>query len=123
MAQTKYEYGRQAEYKIRDTLRAYDYSVIRAAASQGIFDIVGFHNKGRDTIAVQAKRGERPSPCEYKTAIDLPVAPGVIKVVLWYPPRLSLPRILYCNIDPVPEWFGLAGWQLGPLPRQSKLKM
>ena len=123
MPNKNYERGRQAEWKIRDTLRAYGYSVMRAAASQGVFDVVGFHTGGRDLIAVQAKRGGKPSPCEYQSAIDLPVMPGVIKVVLWYPDGPFLPRILYCNVDPVPEWMGKAGWQIGPLPRQSALKL
>ena len=50
--QTPYEYGKRAEDNARNSLRSVGYHVIRAAASQGIFDLVGFALDGRDAVAV-----------------------------------------------------------------------
>jgi hypothetical protein len=124
--QTAYEYGKRAEDNARNSLRNIGYRVIRAAASQGIFDLVGFHESGRDVVAVQVKRGEKPSPCEYKGAVELPVAPGVIKLVVWYPQGMGAARVLYCADQggevPLPEWCGTIRWLAGPLPKQHTLR-
>lgn len=125
--QTPYEYGKRAEDNCRNSLRTVGYHVIRAAASQGIFDIIGFHTTGRDCVAIQVKRGQRPSPCDYKTATELPVAPGVLKLVLWYPAGMSAARVLYCadhtGLVPVPEWCGQVRWFPGLPPKQQTLRL
>lgn len=124
--QTPYEYGVRAEQNVRNTLKAQNYHVIRAAASQGIFDIVAFHAEGKECLCVQVKRGEKPSPCDYKTATALPVPPGIIKMVVWYPHGMSAARVLYCADHtgeiPLPEWCASARWLAGPLPKQPALR-
>lgn len=124
--QTAYEFGRQAEYNCRDTMKAQGYHVIRAAASQGVFDLVAFHESGRDVLAVQVKRGEKPSPCEYKTAVEQLVPVGVIKLVVWYPPKMAAACVLYCadatGPVPIPAWCPSARWLDGPPPKQGKLR-
>lgn len=130
---TPYQFGKCAEDAARRDLRNLGYSVIRAAASQGIFDIIGFDTKtnGGDgpgpVVCIQVKRGERPSPCEYKTAVELAVPPGVLKLVLWYPSGLQAARVLYCadatGPIPLPEWCGQIRWLVGLPPKQQKLRI
>jgi hypothetical protein len=124
--QTPYEFGKRAEDNARKSLRSIGYHVIRAAASQGIFDLVAFHPEGREVVAVQIKRGDKPSPCEYKSAVDLPVAPGVLKLVVWYPKGMGAGRVLYCadatgEVD-LPAWCGTIRWLAGPPPKQAAFR-
>ncbi len=127
MPNRNYLKGRAAEWAVRNTLEPLGYHVIRAAASQGIFDIVAFHREGRDTLAIQVKRGEKPYPCDYKDAIALPVAAGVIKMLVWYPDGLQAARVLYCADQwgpiPLPEWCGSVRWLAGAPPKQAALRL
>ncbi len=122
---TNYEYGVKAEYNCRDTLRAQNFSVMRAAASQGVFDLIGI--RADSVVCVQVKRGAKPSPCEYKTAIEQLVPPGVINLVVWYPANsMEAPCVLYCADStgpvPLPAWCPSARWLDGPPPKQPKLR-
>lgn len=127
MPNVHYIKGRAAEYAVRNTLEPLGYHVIRAAASQGIFDICAYHNTGRDALAIQVKRGEKPYPCDYKGCINLPVAPGIIKMLVWYPNGLKAARVLYCADSngpcPLPEWCASVRWLEGEPPKQSAMKL
>lgn len=123
MPNPNYLKGRRCEWAIRLTLEGIGFAVIRAAASQGPYDLVGIHKERPELVLIQAKAGQRPSPCEYRAAMDLPLpAVGVIAMVVWYPPAASAARVLYCSIDPLPAWCGLVRWLPGPPPRQPKLR-
>lgn len=127
MPNVHYIKGRAAEYAVRNELEPLGYHVIRAAASQGIFDILGFHKTGRDVLAIQVKRGQKPYPCDYKDCIALPVVPGVIKMLVWYPDGLKAARVLYCADSngpcALPEWCAFVRWLEGPLPKQGTMKL
>lgn len=123
---TPYQFGKAAEDATRNALRNLGYHVIRAAASQGIFDLVAFAGDGGPMLAIQVKRGQRPSPCDYKGATALPVPDGILKMVLWYPDGLQAVRVLYCAdaTGPVslPDWCASVRWQAGLPPRQQTLR-
>lgn len=127
MPNPHYIKGRAAEWAVRNTLEPLGYHVIRAAASQGIFDVIAFHGSGRDVLAIQVKRGQKPTPCDYKNAIALPVPPGVIKMLVWYPDGLQAARVLYCADHtgqiPLPAWCGSVRWLAGPPPKQGHLPL
>ena len=57
--------GRQREHKSRELLEAAGYSVVRAAASKGDWDLVGISST--DLVLVQVKANRPPSPAERET--------------------------------------------------------
>jgi hypothetical protein len=135
MPNAHYLAGRRAEWKVRDTLQAEGYNVIRAAASIGLFDLVAFSIEGSPThkvegahvLAIQVKQGGRPSPGTWKGCIEQPVPAGVIKMLVWYPPAGQAVRVLYCaSADgdrPLPEFCWRVGWHLGLPPKQEALRL
>ena len=83
--------GTANEHRSRKLLEAVGYSVIRAGASLGVFDLiaVGSH----DVIGVQVKTGRLPSPAE-RESMRLFVGPPNFKrlIHVWYP-RQRQPRV------------------------------
>ena len=80
---TNYVRGRAKEYTVRDTLIAQGYTCIRAASSQGLWDVMGVRFDG--VILVQAKLTSTGSFSEDENCQklrDLPVPPNVRKE-LW----------------------------------------
>ncbi len=119
MPNPNYIAGRAAEYAILRDLQNSGFACIRAAASHGIYDVVGVR---RDCcVFVQAKRGKnKPTLCEYKTLVDMEVPEGAVKLLLYLPPGGSK-RVLYCNQE-LPEWCLFMGWLEGMPPKQGKLR-
>jgi hypothetical protein len=120
MPNENYIAGRNGEYHIRNCLRSLGYAAERSAGSHGPWDVAAV-GPG-DVVLVQAKKGGKPSPSDYQGIVDLPVAPGVIKMVVWIPPAMSAARVLYCNIAPIPEWCGRIRWLAGPPPKQTRFR-
>ena len=106
--------GRQSEWACRRDLELLGFSCIRAAASQGVYDIAGV---GADSaVVIQCKRGKAaPPPCEWKTLVEMPAPESVIRVVLYYPEGPAAvtgtaARVLWCSADPLPAWMAQVRW-------------
>lgn len=141
---TPYQYGYAAERTAIRDLEQLGLDARRSAASHGPWDCCGIGPQPPKvplpanmkplipapvTVLVQSKRGkDRPSPCEYRTLVEMVVPEGTIKVVLFYPEGLAAAtgnaaRVLWCNVDPLPEWFGFVRWlDDRKLPRQPKIR-
>ena len=128
MPNANYQAGARAELNAVKELRNLGYEAQRSAASHGIFDLYGIHPDGDHVIFIQCKRGGKPSPCEYKSAVEAKVPPDAIKLVLWFPVG-EAPRVLYFNR--LPDWLTDGGsgtaprvrWFVGDLPKQRKLSL
>jgi hypothetical protein len=124
---TPYEFGYQGEIHLVRALKGIGFACTRSAASHGPWDVMAV--RGDIACLIQAKRGGRPSPCDYKTLTDLVVPTGgqVLKLLVWLPSGLQQGRVLYCadGSGPValPEWCGSIGWQYGPPPKQGALRL
>lgn len=128
MPNPNYQAGARAELNAVKELRNLGYEAQRSAASHGIFDLYAIHPEGLHVIFIQCKRGGKPSPSEYKSAVEAKVPADAIKMVLWYPVGQA-PRVLYYNR--LPEWLTDGGngtapkvrWFIGLPPKQSTLSM
>ncbi|BDI29383.1 hypothetical protein CCAX7_14340 [Capsulimonas corticalis] len=128
MPNRNYIKGREGEYIVVNMLKSLGYVVTRAAASHGVFDVVALGVRGRHThnLAIQVKRGKtKPSPCEYQSSIDADLLDSNHRMVLYLPTEQpsSMPRVIYSNIEPLPDWCAFAGWQLGMPPKQMTLRL
>ena len=124
MPNQNYIRGRQAEYYFKNVLEKQGYTVTRAAASKGTFDLVGLGPAG--AVGLQAKRGQDAPPrSEWEAAASAHFHPDILRFVVWIPDahvsgRIQ-PRVLYCS-HPLPAWCVFAGWQEGLPPKQLALR-
>jgi Holliday junction resolvase len=77
--QTKYKYGRQFEYRVRDHLRAEGYFAQRSPASKTPIDITAI--KPGVVLLVQCKRNASLRPGEWNELFDLAMSCGAIPVM------------------------------------------
>lgn len=111
--------GAAAERTVKRDLEQCGFSCIRAAASHGIYDVIGV--RGDSVVFVQVKRGKtKPSPSEYQNLIDMPVPENALKLVVFYPVGSSA-RVIYRNL-PLPEWCGFVRWFDGMPPKQTAMR-
>jgi Holliday junction resolvase len=113
--------GRECEYRAKEELERLNFSAVRSASSHGAWDVCGVGASG--VVLVQCKQGGRPSPCEYKTLVDLPVPDSVLRLVVWYPVGRTSPRILWHSGENLPEWVRLTCWQDGLPPKQQSMRL
>jgi hypothetical protein len=83
--------GRHAEHRSRALLEAAGYTVVRAAASKGDWDLVGW--SATDWVLVQVKAGRSPSPAERAALAEARVPPGCRRLVHVWRPRRRLPDV------------------------------
>ena len=126
MPNANYVSGRAAEYAALRDLKRLGFSCIRAAASKGVYDIVG--TRADLVVFIQCKRGLRPpSPAEYQSMVEMSVPDNALKIVLYYPDgvgavRSTAARVLYHNL-PLPDWCGYLRWLDGSPPVQPRLRL
>ena len=124
MPNQNYVRGREAEYYFKRALEKQGYTVTRAAASKGTFDLVGLGPMG--AVGLQAKRGKTAPPrSEWEAAASAEFHDSILRLVVWIPDqhvsgRLQ-PRVLFCS-HPLPAWCHAAGWQEGLPPKQMTLR-
>ena len=127
MPNQNYINGRAGEYYVRNTLEDLGYTVTRAAASQGVFDIIGLGARGlhEHNVAVQVKTGKtKPSPAQYASAVETDLLESTHRIVLFIPTgRQNKPRVIYSSIRPLPAWCTYVGWRDGDPPRQLTLRL
>lgn len=126
MSNENYVKGRAAEYYMMDVLKKAGYIVTRAAASKGVYDVIGLSSEG--AVAIQAKRGKvAPSPSEWAAARDADLHGSIVRMVVWIPDGLAggrlQPRVLWCSHPAIPFWAAHAGWQMGKPERQPRLAL
>lgn len=76
---TKYKYGRQFEYRVRDHLRSAGYFAQRSPASKTPIDITAI--KPGCVLLVQCKRNASLRPVEWNALYDLAMSCGAIPVM------------------------------------------
>jgi Holliday junction resolvase-like predicted endonuclease len=81
--------GRRLEHRSRALLEAARYTVIRAAASKGDWDLVAY--SATDWVLVQVKAGRAPSPLERQALAEAPVPPHTRRLLHRWKPRQRLP--------------------------------
>lgn len=79
ISQTKYRYGRQFEYRVRDQLKAVGYFALRSPASRTPIDLVAIR-PGR-VLLIQCKRGGQLGVEEWNALYDIAVSCGAIPVL------------------------------------------
>ena len=82
--------GRRLEHRSRDLLEAAGYTVIRAAASKGDFDLVGYSAAGWCLVQVKATRP--PGPMERLALAEAPCPPACARLIHAWKPRARLPQ-------------------------------
>ncbi len=82
--------GRRAEHRSRALLEAAGYTVIRAAASKGDFDLVGY--SATAWVLYQVKAGRPPGPMERRALAETTCPPGTLRLIHVWPPRARLPE-------------------------------
>lgn len=87
----RYQRGRRAEWRSRDRLRQAGYTVVRAAGSKGVFDLIGWTET--ETLLVQVKCDRWPSPAELTLLRDVPTPPGWQKMVHRWDRRKPAPQV------------------------------
>lgn len=81
--QTKYRYGRQFEYKVRDELKALGYFALRSPASRTPIDVLAI--KPGAVLMVQCKRGGNLRVSEWNVLFDLAISCGALPVLASLP--------------------------------------
>jgi len=127
MPNANYQKGYRAELNILHELKTLGYIAARSAASHSAFDVWAVREK--DVVLVQAKRGGKPSPCDYKSAKEAKVPDSVIVLVVWFPDGLQAPQVLWYNR--LPDWLqdkenGTAPrvrWFVTAPPRQTSMRL
>ena len=84
--------GRRLEHRNRQLLEAAGYSVLRAAASKGDFDLVGYSAAG--WCLVQVKAARPPGPMERRALAEAPCPPACTRLVHVWKPRARLPEVV-----------------------------
>jgi Holliday junction resolvase len=82
--QSRYRYGRQFEYRVRDDLKSRGYFALRSPASKSPLDVLAV--KHGCVLMVQAKRGGALPPKEWNPLFDLASSVGAIPVLAVEPP-------------------------------------
>jgi Holliday junction resolvase len=75
----RYSLGRAFEYRVRDSLKARGYFVLRSAGSKSVVDLVALHS-GR-TLLVQCKRDGELRVLEWNRLFDLARSCGAVPVL------------------------------------------
>lgn len=83
--------GRRGEHRSRAVLEAAGYEVIRAAASKGVFDLIGVSRT--DVVLVQCKSNRWPSPEELEAIQLFPCPPNARKLVHRWRDRVRQPDV------------------------------
>ncbi len=84
--------GNRNEYKTMRLLESLGYACTRAAASLGVFDIIGV--SATDVLLVQVKSNRMPSACELETIKLFACPPNARKLIHIWQDRRRLPRVL-----------------------------
>ena len=84
--------GRRLEHRSRELLEAAGFTVIRAAASKGDFDLVGYSTAG--WCLVQVKAGRPPGPMERRALAETTCPPGTRRLLHVWRPRARLPETI-----------------------------
>ncbi|MBM3763413.1 MAG: hypothetical protein FJW36_24650 [Acidobacteria bacterium] len=83
--------GRRCEYKSIQLLRDEGFEVIRAAASKGVFDLVGIGAAG--LALIQVKANAWPGRAEVERMRAFPVPPGARRLIHRWDDGEREPRI------------------------------
>ena len=83
--------GTRNEHRSMQLLEAAGYACTRAAASLGVFDIVGIGPS--DIVLVQCKTRDWPGAAEMETIRDFPCPPNCKKLVHRYRDGVRLPDV------------------------------
>jgi hypothetical protein len=83
--------GRRNEHRSIALLKSLGYECIRAAASRGVFDIVGIGSA--DFILLQVKSNQWPGAAEVETLRLFPAPPNARKLVHRWRDRVRLPDV------------------------------
>ncbi len=83
--------GRRLEHRSRALLESLGYTVIRAAASKGDWDLVAY--SATDWLLVQVKAGRPPGPGERQALADSPRPPACRRLLHVWKPRQRLPDV------------------------------
>ncbi|MBI2878930.1 MAG: hypothetical protein HYY19_04320 [Candidatus Rokubacteria bacterium] len=81
--------GRRLEHRSRQLLEAAGYTVLRAAASKGDLDLVGYSAAGWCLVQVKATRP--PGPMERRALAEAPCPPACTRLIHVWKPRARLP--------------------------------
>jgi Holliday junction resolvase len=84
--------GNRNEYKTMRLLERTGYACTRAAASLGVFDIIGISQN--DVVLVQVKSNRSPSACELETIKLFACPPNARKLIHVWQDRKRKPRVL-----------------------------
>ncbi|MCK6553325.1 hypothetical protein L6Q96_01865 [Candidatus Binatia bacterium] len=84
--------GRRLEGRSKAVLEAAGYTVIRAAASKGPFDLVGW--SATDVVPVQCKANRPPGPGEREALRLVPVPPNGRRLIHVWMDRQRWPRVV-----------------------------
>ena len=83
--------GSRNEHRTMKLLEAAGYSCTRAAASLGVWDVVGVGST--DVVLVQVKTRDWPSSVEMETLKNFTAAPGCRKLIHRWRDRQRLPDV------------------------------
>ncbi len=83
--------GTRSEYKTMHLLEAAGYACTRAAASLGVFDIIGI--SATDMLLVQVKSNRMPSACELEAMKLFACPPNARKLVHVWRDRRQQPDV------------------------------
>lgn len=83
--------GRRQEHRSAALLEAAGYDVTRAAASKGVWDLIGISGAG--LVLVQVKSSEWPRAAEMETLRDYPAPACAQKLVHRWRPRARRPDV------------------------------
>ncbi len=84
--------GRRLEHRSRELLEAAGYTVLRAAASKGDFDLVGYSSAG--WVLCQVKASRPPGPMERRALAEAPCPPACSRLIHVWKPRARLPHVV-----------------------------
>ncbi len=84
--------GRRLEHRSREVLEAAGYTVLRAAASKGDFDLVGYSPAG--WVLCQVKATRPPGPMERLALAEAPCPPACTRLIHVWRPRARLPEVV-----------------------------
>ena len=83
--------GRRNEHRSKALLEAAGYAVCRAAASLGVWDLIGV--SATDVVLVQCKTRDWPGTAEMETLRDFPAPPNARKLVHRWRDRQRAPDV------------------------------
>jgi Holliday junction resolvase len=83
--------GRRNEHRSKAILEAAGYAVTRAAASLGVFDLVGIGST--DVVLVQVKTRDWPGATEVEAIKLFPCPPNARKIIHRWRDRQRLPDV------------------------------